>query len=151
MVGIVRKTWRGAPLRRARSQLHQFLVESIQVLIAFDKKILNDFVHRTIPLLEFRFCRAPPEPRDREKAARRGVAIRPFPLSVRKIGVSGDDLNLAAGLGWWRTNGAEALTCLRQFELIPGRLRMRLKLARRTLTLETCTCTFMARAALRGF
>jgi hypothetical protein len=35
--------------RRITLQLDQFLVEPIQVFIALDKKILNDFVHSPFP------------------------------------------------------------------------------------------------------
>ena len=38
-------------------QLHQFLVESIQVLVALDEKILNDFVHRPIRHSNFAVAR----------------------------------------------------------------------------------------------
>jgi hypothetical protein len=33
---------------RVGFQFHQFLVQSVQVLVAFDEKIFNDFVHKLI-------------------------------------------------------------------------------------------------------
>src|SRR5271165_7414077 len=92
----------GQKLLRSRLalQLYQFLVEAVQVLAAFDKKILNDFVHRLIRRLipcdagtpVSCTSRAPGSNRSRAQGRTSSCEL----LSLRHIGIRGH--NLSCGL-----------------------------------------------------
>jgi hypothetical protein len=77
-------------------QFHEFLVQPIQVLVAFDEKIFNDFVHKfCLPGNEG--CDASPEPILESVPRLEGELAHPA-MSLRHIGVRREDFSMGVGV-----------------------------------------------------
>src|ERR1017187_8571345 len=139
--------------RRFALQLHQFLVQPVQVLVALDKKIVNDFIHRLIR------SRVLIEPCARRNVGSRLASVStPHRHSRRRLQSRARILESEAGrTSVWSlhkdpNDGRNADRAVGALNRFGSRDRWtRLKPTACALTLEACTRTLMARAVPRRF